>query len=65
MRARSFTAAQTAVRAGPIAAARFPLCDGLGDQNTTELSSPAGACSARFVRLASTSFTYETIINHD
>ena len=72
MRARSFPAAQTAVRAGPIAAARFPLRDGLDGPNTTELSSPAGACSARYARLASTSFirqtyggfTYETIINH-
>ena len=65
MRARSFPAAQTAVRVGPIATARFPLRDGLEDLGTIELSSPTGACSARYARLASTSFIYETIINHD
>lgn len=65
MRARSSPAAQTAVRASPIATARFTLCGGLKDLNTIELSSPAGGGSARYARLATTSFTYETIINHD
>jgi hypothetical protein len=57
--------AQTAVRACPTAAARFPLCDGLRGQDTIELSSPAGVGSARYARLAYTGITYETIINHD
>lgn len=57
-------AVQTAVRASPTVAARFPLRGGLEDLDTIELSSPSGACSARYARLASTSFTYETIINH-
>jgi len=72
-RACESAAVQTAVRASPTVAARFLLCDGLEDPGTTELSSPAGAGSARFARLASTSFirqtyggfTYETIINHN
>lgn len=58
-------AAQTAVRACPTAAARFPLRDGLGGQDAIELSSPAGVGSARYARLAYTSITCETIINHD
>ena len=64
IRARGLPAAQTAVRACPTEATRITLCDGLEDLDTTDLSSPAGASSARFARLASTSFTYETIINH-
>jgi len=65
MRARSLPAAQTAVRASPTAAARFTLCGGLEGLVTIELSSPAGGGSARCARLTTTSFTYETIINHD
>jgi hypothetical protein len=73
-RACGSAAVQTAVRACPTVAARFPLCDGLEDLGTIELSSPAGDGSARcatlrlglrFARLANTSFTYETIINHE
>jgi hypothetical protein len=45
--------------------ARFPLCDGLVDLNTIDLSSPTGVGSARYARLAYTSITSETIINHD
>ena len=58
-------AAQTAVRACPTAAARFPLCDGLVGQGTIELSSPTGVGSACYARLTYTSITYETIINHE
>ena len=58
------SAVQTAVRACPTGAARIPLCDGLGDLNTIDLSSPAGVGSARYARLTDTSFTYETTINH-
>jgi len=73
-RACGSAAVQTAVRACPTVAARFPLCDGLEDLGTIELSSPVGVGSARcatlrlglrFARLANTSFTYETIINHE
>jgi len=63
-RACGSSAVQTAVRASPTVAARFPLCDGLEDLDTIELSSPAGVSSARCARLATTSFTYETIVNH-
>ena len=67
------SAVQTAVRACPTGAARIPLCDGLEDLDTIDLSSPAGVGSAHYAtlcaglrsaRLATTSFTYETIINH-
>jgi hypothetical protein len=64
-RAYGSSAVQTAVRVSPTVAARFPLCDGLEDPDTIELSSPAGVGSARYARLANTRFTYETIINHD
>ena len=66
-------AVQTAVRANPTGAARFPLCDGLEGPDTIELSSPAGGGLARCATLcaglrsarrATTGFTYETIINH-
>ena len=62
---QSWPAVQTAVRANPTATARFPLRDGLADRDTTELSPPAGACSARYARRAATRFTNcEININH-
>ena len=64
MRARSMPAAQTAVRAGPIAAVRFTLCDGLVGLGTTELSSPASFGSTRYARLTERCFNYRTF-NHN
>ncbi len=72
-RRTSGPAVQTAVRAIPTGATRFPLRDGLGDLGTIELSSPAGVGSARCAplgaglrsaRLALTGFPYETVANH-
>jgi hypothetical protein len=64
MRARGFPAAQTAVRACPTGATRIPLCDGLEDPDTIDLSSLAGFGSVRYAHLAKPSFTYEIIPNH-
>lgn len=57
-------AAQTAVRVSPTVAARITLCDGLADQVTTDLSSPAFYGSARYARLAAKRLYYGTF-NHD
>ena len=72
-RASGSAAVQTAVRAIPTRATRFPLRVGLVGPVTIELSSPAGVVSARCAPLGAglrsaprtaTGFPYETITNH-
>ena len=66
-------AVQTAVRAIPTGATRFPLRDGLGGPDTIELSPPAGVGSTRCAPLcaglrstprAAPGYHYETVIGH-
>jgi hypothetical protein len=67
MRARrtcGSSTAPSAVRAGPTAATRIPLRDGLRDLDTIDLSSPAACGSTRYARLAASRFLYGTF-NHD
>lgn len=49
--------AQAAVRVCSIGATRTTLCDGLGDQGTTGLTSPCAAASAHYARLAGSTNT--------
>jgi hypothetical protein len=58
------SAVPAAVRANSTVATRITLCDGLADQNTTDLSSPASCVSARYARLTARRLYYGTF-NHD
>jgi hypothetical protein len=58
------SAVPAAVRASSIVATRITLSDGLADQDTTDLSSPASCGSARYARLTARRIYYGTF-NHD
>jgi len=58
------SAVHSAVRVGSTVAARITLRDGLADQDTTDLSSPAFSGSARYARLTAKRIYYGTF-NHD
>jgi hypothetical protein len=58
------SAVHSAVRVSPTVAARITLCDGLADQDTTDLSSPAFCGSARYARLTAKRI-YHGTFNHD
>ena len=62
---RRWLLAQAAVRVRSIATARTTLRDGLEDLNTTGLTPPLAAASARYARLVSSqNCTYGTTTNH-